>query len=78
MFALFGRREEQDQINLKCDPAQAFILRDIFDAVIPGYHMNKRHWNAVILNGSIPNGEIEDFDPGEEGSDANAWQGTLA
>ena len=33
------------QLNLKCDPAEAVQLRDVFDAVIPGYHMNKQHWN---------------------------------
>lgn len=46
-------------MNLKCDPEQAYILRDIFAAVIPGYHMNKKHWNTVMLDGSIPVGEIE-------------------
>lgn len=46
-------------MNLKCDPMQAQELRDIFEAVIPGYHMNKKHWNTVILDGSIPNSEIE-------------------
>ncbi|MCF6457780.1 MmcQ/YjbR family DNA-binding protein [Pseudoalteromonas sp. MMG024] len=46
-------------INLKCDPDEALALRDIFDAVIPGYHMNKKLWNTIILDGSIPQGEIE-------------------
>lgn len=46
-------------MNLKCDPDEAVILRDIFPAVIPGYHMNKASWNSVILDGSIPQGEIE-------------------
>ena len=46
-------------MNLKCDPDEASALRDIFKAVIPGYHMNKRLWNTVILDGSIPRGEIE-------------------
>lgn len=64
MFALCFYKKSADQgdrerVNLKCDPDQAFILRDIFDAVIPGYHMNKKHWNTVILNGTIPRGEIE-------------------
>ncbi|WP_042144114.1 MULTISPECIES: MmcQ/YjbR family DNA-binding protein [unclassified Pseudoalteromonas] len=55
-----GSGENQDWwVNLKCDPDEALALRDIFDAVIPGYHMNKRLWNTVILNGSIPQGEIE-------------------
>lgn len=46
-------------MNLKCDPHEAAILRDIFPAVIPGYHMSKVHWNTVILDGSVPKGEIE-------------------
>lgn len=46
-------------LNLKCEPDEAIMLRDIFPAVIPGYHMNKRLWNTVILNGTIPQGEIE-------------------
>ncbi|MCJ8295054.1 MAG: MmcQ/YjbR family DNA-binding protein [Colwellia sp.] len=46
-------------MNLKCDPDEAVMLRDIFSSVIPGYHMNKRLWNTIILDGSIPQGEIE-------------------
>jgi predicted DNA-binding protein (MmcQ/YjbR family) len=52
--------EKQDWwLNLKCEPDEAIMLRDIFPAIIPGYHMNKRLWNTVILDGSIPQGEIE-------------------
>jgi len=46
-------------MNLKCDPDEAVMLRDIFPSVIPGYHMNKSSWNSIILDGSIPQGEIE-------------------
>jgi len=46
-------------MNLKCDPDEAVMLRDIFPSVIPGYHMNKKHWNTLILDDSIPQGEIE-------------------
>ena len=46
-------------LNLKCDPDEAVMLRDIFSSVIPGYHMNKRLWNTIILDDSIPQGEIE-------------------
>ncbi|AQS39245.1 hypothetical protein Sps_04139 [Shewanella psychrophila] len=46
-------------MNLKCDPDEAAILRDIFPSVIPGYHMNKALWNTIILDGSIPRGELE-------------------
>ena len=59
MFATLGERLGNAQMNLKCDPAQAMELRDIFEAVIPGYHMNKKHWNTVILDQSIPPSEIE-------------------
>lgn len=64
MFALLAthtndRNVIEERINLKCDPEQAYMLRDVFSAVIPGYHMNKKHWNTVILDGSIPVGEIE-------------------
>ncbi len=59
MFATLGYEGDVARINLKCDPEEALALRDIFEAVVPGYHMNKAHWNTVILDGSIPTGEIE-------------------
>ncbi|MFD2231246.1 MmcQ/YjbR family DNA-binding protein [Alkalimarinus sediminis] len=59
IFAILGMNNGVGQLNLKCDPEEALALRDIFTAVIPGYHMNKKHWNTVILDGTIPNGEIE-------------------
>lgn len=46
-------------MNLKCDPDEAVMLREIFPSIIPGYHMNKASWNTIILDGSIPQGEIE-------------------
>ncbi len=46
-------------LSLKCDPDEAVMLRDIFPAIIPGYHLNKRCWNTVILDGSVPQGETE-------------------
>ena len=59
MFATLSVEQNVARMNLKCDPAEAQMLRDIFDAVRPGYHMNKRHWNTVLLDGSIPAGELE-------------------
>ena len=59
MFATLGERQGEISMNLKCDPEEAQFLRDMFAAVRPGYHMNKTHWNTVILDGSIPPGEIE-------------------
>ena len=41
-------------MNLKCDPDRAIELREENPAIIPGYHMNKKHWNTVILDGSLP------------------------
>ncbi|MEC7830368.1 MAG: MmcQ/YjbR family DNA-binding protein [Pseudomonadota bacterium] len=59
LFALMTTREGVERVNLKCDPEEAIILREIFEDVIPGYHMNKAHWNTIILSGSIPDGEIK-------------------
>ncbi len=59
MFATLGYEDDLARINLKCDPDEALILRDMFDAVLPGYHMNKKHWNTVLLDDSIPMSEIE-------------------
>jgi len=46
------------QINLKCDPEKAIELREEYEVVQPGYHMNKRHWNTIIIDGSIPSKKI--------------------
>jgi predicted DNA-binding protein (MmcQ/YjbR family) len=59
MFALLMTDKGAVRLNLKCDPVQAQMLRDVFEAVQPGYHMNKRHWNTVLLDGSLPDGEVQ-------------------
>ncbi|NOX49158.1 MAG: MmcQ/YjbR family DNA-binding protein [Gammaproteobacteria bacterium] len=59
MFGTLGWEGDLARINLKCDPPQAAMLRDIFASVLPGYHMNKLHWNTVLLDASIPVGEIQ-------------------
>lgn len=59
MFGLLMQGHGEARLNLKCDPDEALALRDIFPAVTAGYHMNKRHWNTVVLDGSVPEGEIE-------------------
>lgn len=63
VFALMGvdieAEELQPRINLKCDPTLAVILRQTYpQSVLPGYHMNKTHWNTVVSNGIIPDEEI--------------------
>lgn len=57
MFALVPD-DQPLRLNLKCDPDEALALRDMYAAVQPGYHMNKRHWNTVTVDGSIPADEI--------------------
>jgi len=52
MFALSGI-ENWKSINLKCDPEKAIELREMYDAVQPGYHMNKKHWNTILMDESI-------------------------
>lgn len=59
VFAILFANKTQCSINLKCDPDQAQALRDLFSAVRPGYHMNKKHWNTVVLDGSLPAGELQ-------------------
>jgi len=61
MFALLFIKNEVVSVNLKCEPCKAAALRDVFDAVIPGYHMNKLHWNTVILDGSIAPAQIREM-----------------
>jgi predicted DNA-binding protein (MmcQ/YjbR family) len=57
IFALVNLDGELS-INLKCDPALAIELRERFHAVTPGYHMNKKHWNTILLDGSVPDKEV--------------------
>lgn len=66
IFALMGvaipEQEEMPRINLKCDPTLAIILRQTYPrTVLPGYHMNKTHWNTVICDGTIPEAEISEM-----------------
>ncbi len=52
MFALTDI-DQFESINLKCNPEVAVLIREKYDAVQPGYHMNKQHWNTILMNGSI-------------------------
>ena len=53
MFALTGLNDPEFKVNLKCDPERAMDLRDAYESIRPGYHMNKQHWNTVYLDGSF-------------------------
>ena len=61
MFALASLDSIPLHINLKCDPETAIELREMYEAVIPGYHMNKNHWNTVILDGTIKVKELKEW-----------------
>ena len=54
VFLLTGLEGPELRFNIKCDPDKAEELRATYPAVIPGFHMNKRHWNTVIADGSVP------------------------
>lgn len=53
MFALISLAEEPLRMNLKCDPLKALALRDCFTSITPGYHMNKHHWNTLVLDDTL-------------------------
>jgi predicted DNA-binding protein (MmcQ/YjbR family) len=61
MFALSQLEAESLRVSVKCEPALAEALRETHAAVIPGYHLNKKHWNTVILDGSLPDETICDM-----------------
>jgi predicted DNA-binding protein (MmcQ/YjbR family) len=61
MFALTGIDDHPTTVNLKCDPERSIDLRERYEAVRPGYHMNKTHWNTVVLDGSIADSELREL-----------------
>lgn len=54
IFLLIPLDSQPLQFNAKCDPERALDLRESYTSILPGYHMNKTHWNTIILDGSIP------------------------
>lgn len=61
MFALLNIHEDRQSVNLKYPKDSIEMLRGQHEAIIPGYHMNKAHWNTVYFDGSIPDGFIKDL-----------------
>ncbi len=59
MFALIAEGKEPVNLSLKCDPQLSAVLREKYDTVMPGYHLNKKHWNTLILSGELPWEEVE-------------------
>jgi predicted DNA-binding protein (MmcQ/YjbR family) len=61
MFALVQLSSPPGTVSLKCDPDLAPVLRGRYAAITPGYHLNKRHWNTVALDDSVPDEELLDL-----------------
>ena len=60
MFALTGFAKPS-RVNLKCDPERAVELRERYEDIIPGYHMNKKHWNTVMMEAGVSNKMLKEF-----------------
>jgi predicted DNA-binding protein (MmcQ/YjbR family) len=61
MFALIAEKSDPLSISLKCDPNLAETLREEYESVMPGYHLNKKHWNTIVLSGQMGWDEIKDL-----------------
>lgn len=61
IFALLSLDQGSHSCNLKCDPERAVELREKYEGIVPGYHMNKKHWNTVSFNEDVPNQLIYDL-----------------
>jgi predicted DNA-binding protein (MmcQ/YjbR family) len=61
MFALVAEGSQPLRLSLKCDPLLATALREKYESIQPGYHLNKKHWNTILLTGQLPWEEIQGF-----------------
>ena len=61
MFALIDDGSKPLRMSLKCDPILAETLREKYETVVPGYHLNKKHWNTLILTGQISDDDVKDL-----------------
>lgn len=61
VFLLTGLDNEPLQFNAKCEPEKAIELREQYPCVIPGYHMNKKHWNTIVVDGSVSNDVLKQW-----------------
>lgn len=61
MFALIAEGSDPIRLSLKCDPQLAKHLREKYETVLPGYHLNKKHWNTIILAGQLGWDEVQDL-----------------
>jgi predicted DNA-binding protein (MmcQ/YjbR family) len=60
-FLLTGLDSEDLRFNVKCDPDRALELREEYPCVLPGYHMNKKHWNTIVVDGSVPVKQLREW-----------------
>lgn len=61
MFALIQEGSRPVRLSLKCDPQLAELLREKYESVVPGYHLNKKHWNTILCSGQMPEEELRDL-----------------
>ncbi|MGI9028288.1 MAG: MmcQ/YjbR family DNA-binding protein [Candidatus Saccharimonadales bacterium] len=61
MFALIAEGSDPIRVSLKCDPQLAVVLRAKYETVMPGYHLNKKHWNTLVLSGQVPWDDVQGF-----------------
>ncbi|MEO6682459.1 MAG: MmcQ/YjbR family DNA-binding protein [Ginsengibacter sp.] len=61
IFLLTSLASAPLRFNVKCDPDLAIELRERYDSVLPGYHMNKKHWNTIIIDGTFSKKQVEEF-----------------
>lgn len=61
LFAIIADGSKPLRVSLKCDPLLAKTLRERYESVLPGYHLNKKHWNTIICSGQLTNDEIQDL-----------------
>jgi predicted DNA-binding protein (MmcQ/YjbR family) len=59
MFALISEGKDPVRLSLKCDPQLSQLLREKYDEIMPGYHLNKKHWNTLVLTGQLPWDEVQ-------------------
>lgn len=58
MFALIADTTKPLRLSLKCDPQLSERLREVYETVLPGYHLSKKHWNTILLTGQVPDDEL--------------------
>lgn len=61
LFAIIADESKPLRVSLKCDPLLAITLREKYESVLPGHHLNKKHWNTIICTGQLSGDEIKDL-----------------